>query len=62
MKDYKRILTCLSQGLSPKDTAFVAKVSENLIYEYVSLIEENQLEIKEQNGIYGGIDLDDRPF
>ncbi len=62
VKDYKRILACQSQGLTPKDTAFVAKVSENLIYEYVSLIEQNQLDIKEQNGIYGGIDLDDLPF
>jgi hypothetical protein len=62
VKDYKRILACLSQGLTPKDTAFVAKVSENLIYEYVSLIEENQLDIKEQKGIYGCIDLDDLPF
>ena len=62
VKDYKRILACLSQGLTPKDTAFVAKISENLIYEYVSLIEENQLDIKEQKGIYGGIDLDDLPF
>ncbi len=62
VKDYKRILACLSQGLTPKDTAFVAKVSENLIYEYVSLIEENQLDIKEQKGIYGGVDLDDLPF
>jgi len=26
------------------------------------LIEQNQLDIKEQNGIYGGIDLDDLPF
>jgi hypothetical protein len=34
----------------------------NLIYEYVSLIEENQLDIKEQKDIYGGIDLDDLPF
>jgi hypothetical protein len=38
VKDYKRILACLSQGLTPKDTAFVAKVSQNLIYEYISLI------------------------
>jgi DNA-binding CsgD family transcriptional regulator len=62
VKDYKRILACLSQGLTPKDTAFVAKVSRNLVYEYMSLIEENQLDIKEQKGIYGGIDLDDLPF
>jgi DNA-binding CsgD family transcriptional regulator len=62
IKDYKRILACLSQGLTPKDTAFVAKVSENLVYEYMNLIDENQLDIKEQKGIYGGIDLDDLPF
>jgi len=62
IKDYKRILACLSQGLTPKDTAFVAKVSENLVYEYINLIHENQLDIKEQKGIYGGTDLDDLPF
>jgi hypothetical protein len=48
VKDYKRILTCLNQGLTPKDTAFVAKVSENLVYEYINLIHENQIDIKEQ--------------
>ncbi len=48
VKDYKRILACLHQGLTPKDTAFVTKVSENLVYEYLNLIQENQIDIKEQ--------------
>ena len=48
VKDYKRILTCLHQGLTPKDTAFIVKVSEKLVYEYMSLIHENQLDIKNQ--------------
>lgn len=59
VKDYKRILACLHKGLTPKDTAFVAKVSKNLVYEYMSLIAENQLDIKEQEGIF---DFDDLPF
>jgi DNA-binding CsgD family transcriptional regulator len=62
VKDYKRILACLNRGLSPRDTAFIAKVSENLVYEYMNLIAENQLDIKEQEGVYGGIALDDLPF
>jgi len=61
IKDYKRILACLSKGLTPADTAFVAKVSKNLVYEYVNLIAENQLDIKKKEG-YAGIDLDDLPF
>jgi hypothetical protein len=32
------------------------------MYEYVSLVEENQLNVKEQTGISGGIDLDGLPF
>ena len=48
MKDYKRIRACLHQGLSPKDTAFVVKVSKNLVYEYLNLIQENQGDIEEQ--------------
>jgi molybdate-binding protein len=44
-----------------KERFFEASV-QNFIYEYVSLIEENQLDIKEQKGIYGGIELDDLPF
>jgi hypothetical protein len=62
VKDYKRILACLNKGLTPKDTAFVAKVSENLVYEYMNLISENQLVIKEQEGVYREIDYDDIPF
>ncbi len=62
VKDYKRILACLNKGLTPKDTAFVAKVSESLVYEYMNLINENQLDIKEHEGIYMGIDYDDLPF
>ena len=48
VKDYKRILACLHQGLSPKDTAFVAKVSEKLVYEYINLIQDNQIDIEEK--------------
>lgn len=48
VKDYKRILACLHQGLSPKDTAFVAKVSEKLVYEYIKLIQDNQIDIEEK--------------
>lgn len=62
IKDYKRILACLHQGLTPKDTAFVAKVSENLVYEYMNLIHENQVDIKEQMCINGGVGFDDLPF
>jgi hypothetical protein len=62
IKDYKRILACLHRGLTPKDTAFVAKVSENLVYEYINLIHENQIDIKEQMGVYGGVSVDEPPF
>jgi DNA-binding CsgD family transcriptional regulator len=61
VKDYKRILACLHKGLTPKDTAFVAKVSESLVFEYVNLIQENQVAIKEQIGKDGGI-FHDIPF
>jgi DNA-binding CsgD family transcriptional regulator len=61
VKDYKRILACLHKGLTPKDTAFVAKVSENLVFEYVNLIQENQVAIKEQIGKDGSI-FNDIPF
>lgn len=61
VKDYKRILTCLHQGLTPKDTAFIVKVSENLVYEYMNLIKENQLDIEIQSCFTGG-DFDDLPF
>jgi len=46
VKDYKRILACLHKGLTPQDTAFVAKVSESLVFEYVNLIQENQVAIR----------------
>jgi hypothetical protein len=62
VKDYKRILTCLHQGLTPKDTSFVAKVSENLVYEYISLIQENQLDFKEQMILNGKVNYDAIPF
>jgi len=61
VKDYKRILACLHKGLTPKDTAFVAKVSESLVFEYVNLIQENQVAIKEQIGKDGNI-FNDIPF
>ena len=62
VKDYKRILTCLHQGLTPKDTAFVAKISESLVYEYMNLIQENQLDFKEQLIINGKVNYDAIPF
>jgi hypothetical protein len=62
VKDYKRILACLNKGLTPKDTAFVAKVSQNLVYEYMNLIAENQLDIKVQDGISESDMFDDLPF
>jgi len=62
VKDYKRILTCLHQGLTPRDTAFVAKVSKNLVYEYMSLIQENHLDIKEQMVLNGKVNYDAIPF
>lgn len=45
VKDYKRISSCLAKGLSPKDTAFAVKVSENLVYEYQKLIKENDIDL-----------------
>lgn len=62
VKDYKRILACLNKGLTPKDTSFVAKVSESLVYEYINLIEKNQLAIKEQEEANTGGTFDDIPF
>jgi DNA-binding CsgD family transcriptional regulator len=62
VKDYKRILACLNKGLTPQDTAFVAKVSKNLVYEYINLIAENQLDIKDQDGISESEVYDDLPF
>ncbi len=62
LKDYKRILACLNKGLTPKDTAFVAKVSENLVYEYMNLITNNQNEIDNRETACQGCDFDDIPF
>lgn len=45
IKDYKRISSCLSKGLSPLETSFAVKVSENLVYEYKDLIEENDVDL-----------------
>jgi len=46
VKDYKRIQVCLSKGLSIENTAYVAKVSKRLVWEYKKLIEENCLDKK----------------
>ena len=46
----------------PKDTAFVAKVSEQLVYEYVNLVLENQVDIEKQKMLNGEVDYDDIPF
>lgn len=62
VKDYKRILACLNKGLTSKDTAFVAKVSENLVYGYMNLISKNQNEIEKQEIACKGCDFDDIPF
>jgi len=62
VKDYKRILACLNKGLTPKDTAFVAKVSEKLVFEYMNLINKNQNDIKNQETTCQGCDFDDIPF
>lgn len=62
IKDYKRILACLNKGLTPKDTAFVAKVSENLVYEYMNLIQNNQNEIENRESACMRIRDDDIPF
>jgi hypothetical protein len=62
VKDYKRILACLNKGLTPKDTAFVAKVSEKLVYEYMNLINKNQNIIENQENACMEIFDDDIPF
>ena len=62
IKDYKRILACLHRGLTPKETAFVVKVSERLVYEYLNLIQCNQIAVKEQIDEQGKINYDDIPF
>lgn len=61
VKDYKRILACLHKGLTPKETSFVAKVSETLVFEYVNLIKENQIDSKDQMEKNGGT-FKDLPF
>ena len=62
VKDYKRVLACLDKGLTPKETAFVAKVSEQLVYEYMNLITKNQAEITNRKTACQGCDFDDIPF
>ena len=55
--------TCFINLLSFKDTAFVAKVSKNLVYEYLNLIQENQIDI--ENKICdknGKVNFDKNPF
>jgi len=59
VKDYKRILTCIRAGLSVKETAFAVKVSEKLVYEYLTLVQENQIDPKSQALI---MEEDDLPF
>lgn len=61
VKDYKRIFTCLKAGLSPQDTSFAVKVSEKLVFEYINLIQENQIDLNTQNNIIDWND-DDIPF
>lgn len=43
VKDYKRIHACLKAGLSPENTAFAVNVSKKLVYEYMALIKQNNL-------------------
>ena len=38
--DFKRIYTCLQKDFNVNQTAFTLKVSENLVLEYISLIEQ----------------------
>jgi hypothetical protein len=61
VKDYKRVLACLHKGLTPKETSFVARVSESLVFEYENLIQENQVDIKEQME-NNGSSFNDLPF
>ena len=60
VQDYKRILTCLRAGLSLKETAFAVKVSEKLVYEYLNLIHDNQIDLTTQKPIMDT--EDDLPF
>jgi len=55
-------LACISRGLTPKNTAFVAKVSEKLVYKYVNLVLENQVDIEKQKMLNREVDYDDIPF
>ena len=52
----------MNKGLTPKDTAFVAKVSEKLVYEYMNLINKNQNIIENQENACMEIFDDDIPF
>ena len=62
-KDDESNVTCLSQALTSKDTAFATDVIEKHIYENVSMIEENHLDINEQKIEYiRRVYLDDLPF
>jgi hypothetical protein len=63
VKDYKRILACLNRGITPEDTAFAVKVSEELVYEYMNLINKYQNVIFFQDlSHFEAIDDDDMPF
>ena len=60
VQDYKQTLTCLRAGLGVKETAFAVKVSEKLVYEYLNLIHENQMDLLNQHSIMDA--EDDLPF
>lgn len=60
VKDYKRIHACLKAGLSPENTAFAVNVSQRLVYEYMALIEDNNLDLSLNSNIME-VD-DDLPF
>lgn len=61
VKDYKRILTCLKAGLTVKETSFAVKVSEKLVYEYLNLIQQNDLALTQNKSIMEAQE-DDLPF
>jgi len=47
----------IGRGLTSKDTAFVVtKVSESLVYEYVNLVFENQVDIEKQKMLNREVD------
>lgn len=54
VKDYKRIQVCLSNGLDIESTAYVAKVSKRLVFEYSKLIFENNLDKGNDSGKVNG--------